>query len=120
MPNGGEHNCYNCRHLDPETSQCTLRNIPIKIAHWTTCRNMNKNSDVPYGPVYSIVCEVKDGAGSYGDIPWFQGNRVDTIQEPEGADTVVMVTDSNGKRHKFSNVAAYMEFWRKSTPKEEQ
>lgn len=120
MPNGGLHHCANCWHFEQESSRCSLRNIPVELPYWITCRDMNKGTDVPHGPVYSIVCEVKDGAGGYSDIPWFQGNRVDTVQAPSGGETIVVVTDRNRKRHEFSDVNAYVEFWRENTPKEEQ
>lgn len=81
---------------------------------------MNENTDVPHGPMYSIVCQVKNSAGSYWDIPWFQGHRVDTEQQIDGRGTVVAVTDHNGKRHVFSDVATYMEFWRRNTVEAEQ
>ena len=62
-------------------------------------------------PFFSIVCEVKDGAGGYGDIPWFDGCRVDTEQPGGSGDTIVVFTDPNGKRHELPNVRSYLEFW---------
>ncbi len=65
------------------------------------------------GPMYAIVCEVKSGAGGYGDIPYFEGCRVDTVQEDAG-DTVVRFKDSSGKVCEFSTVAEYLEFYQAS------
>jgi len=61
--------------------------------------------------VFSIVCEVKSGAGGYGDIPWFDGCRVDTVQRVSGSDTVVCFTDRSGQSHEFEDVAAYLRFY---------
>jgi hypothetical protein len=74
---------------------------------------MNKEVDEAHGHIYSIVCEVKGGAGGYCDIPWFQGNRVDTEQGPDGGDTIVVVKDNHGQRHEFPDVKTYMDFWKK-------
>jgi hypothetical protein len=120
MPNGGVHHCGGCCHLNRGANQCTLRNIFISSTHWTTCRDLQSKSEKPHGPVYSIVCEVKDGAGSYGDIPWFQDNRVDTSQGPDGGDTVVIAIGRNGERLEFPNVETYLAFWRENTPIDEQ
>jgi len=63
---------------------------------------------------------VKNKAGSYGDIPWFQGNRADTVQLKDGADTIVVVKDREGKKLEFLDVEEYIKFWRKNTPIENQ
>lgn len=79
---------------------------------------MGKRTNVPHGSVFSIVCEVKNRAGSYCDIPWFQGNRVDTVRSP-GGDTSVAVNGSNGEKYEFPDAAAYMEFWTENTSEED-
>jgi len=56
---------------------------------------------------------VKNGAGSYGDIPYFDDARVDTHQE-SGADTVVRFKDSSGTTHQFATVDEYMSFYKAS------
>ena len=91
MPNGGIHHCSHCRHFDSETKVCLLRKITIEETHWTTCRDMSKDVANPTGPVYSIVCEVNNKGGSYCDLPWFDGNRVNTEQAPNGGNTIVVV-----------------------------
>lgn len=118
MPNGGLHHCGNCQHLNKETQECSLRNIYIRKTHWTTCQDRNSNSALPHGPVYSIVCEVKNQTGSYCDIPWFEENRVDTVQAPEGGDTVVIVVDNLGQEHQFNSTEAYIKFWENNTSKD--
>jgi hypothetical protein len=64
--------------------------------------------------MYAIVCEVRDGAGGYGEIPYFDGARVDTIQKPNGGDTFVCFTESDGTYHEFPTVADYLTFYEKS------
>lgn len=113
MPNGGIHHCWGCSHFDADMSFCNLRHADIDSSHWTTCRNRNKDSSEIYGPIYAIVCEVKSGAGSYGDIPYFEGCRADTVQEGAG-DTVVRFTDKSGNAHEFDTVADYLDFYRDS------
>ncbi len=61
-------------------------------------------------PMYAIVCGVKSGAGGYGAIRYFEGCRVDTVQEGAG-DAVVRFKDSSGKVCEFSTVAEYLEFY---------
>lgn len=63
--------------------------------------------------MYAIVCEVKRGAGSYSDIPYFQGVRVDTSQVGSG-DTVIRFKDPSGAYHEFSSVSEYLEFYEES------
>ena len=121
MPNGGLHHCGNCQHFDRDSSLCLLRDITIEQPPWTTCANIELPNDLAQGPVYSIVCQVKDGAGSYGDIPWFQGNRADTTPDPARENyTIVKVADRDGVMHEFLDVDAYMDFWKRNTPVEER
>jgi hypothetical protein len=65
---------------------------------------------VPNGPIFAIVCEVKDGAGSYIDIPYFKGNRVDTYQE-SGKDTVIKFKDENGNTVELPDVESYLKYY---------
>lgn len=65
------------------------------------------------GLMYAIVCEVKSGTGGYGDIPYFEDCRVDTVQEGAG-DTVVRLKDSSSKVCEFLAVAKYLEFYQAS------
>jgi len=67
--------------------------------------------------VFSIVCEVKSGAGGCGDIPWFDGCRVDTVQRTSGGDTVVCFTDRSGQQHEFEDVEAYLRFYEQKVGK---
>ena len=113
MPNGGLHHCGNCCHYDRDRSFCSLRNVAIESSHWTTCQNRNDERGEINGPLYAIVGQVKSGALGYGDIPYFDGNRVDTVQADRG-DTVVRFTDSTGKAHEFESVAEYLKYYRDS------
>ena len=113
MPNGGTHHCWGCSHFVSEKAFCSLRNVTIARASWTTCRNRNKNMVEIAGPLYAIVCEVKSGAGAYTDIPYFDGCRADTVQEGPG-DTIVRFTDAAGKVHEFKTITDYLAFYRES------
>lgn len=110
MPNGGLHHCGHCNHF--KYNNCQLRNIEIQKSHWTTCRNWNKESSSPNGHVFAIVGIVKNGAGGYTELPYYQGNRVDTFQEGSG-DTVIRFTNENGETIEVSDVDSYMELWNK-------
>ena len=114
MPNGGIHHCGRCRHYHAGTSRCQLRDVDIESSHWTTCKNFNRPGEPIVGPIYAIVCEVKNGGGAYGDIPYFDGIRVDTVQRPNKGDTYVCFTDSNRKYYEFSSVADYLTFYESS------
>ena len=111
MPNGGSHHCANCQHF--EDGQCTLRQTKIKIPYWTTCKNWNRNSTEPNGPIFAIVCEVKNGAGSYTNIPYFKGNRVDTYQEG-GEDTILKFKDGSGNSIELPDVESYLKYYNKN------
>ncbi len=116
MPNGGSDNCGNCTHFDSERARCTLRRESIRFPYWTTCRNFassastQKTSADPDGPIYAIVCIIKDGAGAYSRIPYLHGNRVDTERPEDGGDTILSVTDSQGETYKFESVEDYLDF----------
>ena len=60
------------------------------------------------GPMYAIVSEAKSGAGGYGDMPYFEGCRVDAVQEGAG-DNVVHFKDLSDKVCELSTVAEYLE-----------
>jgi hypothetical protein len=107
------HHCWGCCHHDPHKNLCNLRNVEIASSRWTTCRNRNQANGEIDGPIFAIVCEVKNGAGYYADIPYFDNCRVDTVQE-EGGDTVVRFTNTAGELHEFPNIAEYLEFYRRS------
>lgn len=114
MPNGGLHHCGHCQHYQRNTSRCKLRGVQMESSHWTTCKNFNRLGSEVVDPVYAIVCEVQNCVGSYGDIPYFDGIRVDTFQEPNGGDTFVCFTDSTGIYHEFPTVVDYLSFCEKS------
>jgi hypothetical protein len=115
MPNGGIHHCGHCPHFRDDASLCALRNIPITRSYWTTCRNFNgRHAEEVTGPVLAIVCQVINGAGSYADIPYFDGVRVDTVQRPDGGNTVVCFTEGDGTYHEFPTIKDYMVFYEAS------
>jgi uncharacterized protein (TIGR02452 family) len=117
MPNGGTHHCgLYCCHFDNGTNNCNLRHVQIEQPCWTTCKNFNRPNRTIVGPLYAIVCEVKSGAGGYGDIPYFDGRRVDTVQRDGKGDTVVCFTDRNGQHHEFASVADYLENYKNNRP----
>lgn len=113
MPNGGTHHCGGCCYLDRDVSFCALRNVAIQSPYWTTCRNRNRSDGVIDGPLFAIVGEVKSGGIAYGDIPYFDGCRADTVQVA-GGDTVVRLTDPAGDVHDFQTVAEYLAYYRDS------
>ncbi len=108
MPNGGTHHCGNCCHLVNGT--CILRNEQIDLTHWTTCRNWNSNELSPQGVIFAIVCEVKKQAGSYCNVPYYNGIRVDTVQEGTG-DTNVVWESKDGQKIVFKDVREYLSFY---------
>jgi len=113
MPNGGIHHCGNCRYFQQENNYCRLRQLLITDVHRTTCRSFNLMHKVPEGPVYAIICEVFNSAGSYCDIPYYLGNRPECIQDPPGSDTCIRVSDNSGKVHEFSSSDEYVDFYDK-------
>lgn len=110
MQNEGTGHCGNCCYFDASSSNCTLREVPIESAHWTTCLSRNSQNSEVVGPVYAIVCEVRDGAAAYGSVPYYDGCRVDTVPGPEG-DTVVKFVDNQGVPHEFATVSEYLDFF---------
>lgn len=87
-----------------------MRQTRIRIPYGTTCKNWNSNSTEPNGPVFAIVCQVKNREGSYADIPYFKGNRVDTYQEG-GEDTVIKFDDGNGKIIELPDIESYLKYY---------
>lgn len=131
MPNGGFHHCGHCQHFQGDTWYCTLRDLVIEDPGWTTCNNFladdpiavphwktyytdDHPSDAVDGPVYAIVCEVRNRSGRYGEIPYFDGVRVDTEQKSRGGDTFIRFTDPRGTTYLFASVADYLEFYEAS------
>lgn len=107
MPNGGTHHCGNCRHFNKAI--CGLRNEPIKISHWTTCRNWNTHELKPVGVILAIVCEVKNRAGSYSTIPYYNSVRADTVQDGYN-DTQILWKSKYGQKLIFKDVDEYLSF----------
>jgi len=107
-----------------------LRDVEIELPLWTTCRNLiyqgfeRPEDDTIQGPLYAIVCEIKSGRGGYGEIPYFDGCRVNTVSDvikkprwslrKPPSITVVRFTDTTGKQHEFQTVAEYLAFYRAS------
>ena len=133
MPNGGLHFCGNCLHLIQRESVCSLRNIRIEIPYRTTCRNFNQPGGEVRGPLYAMVSEVKNRAGWQGEIPYYDGCRVETVQlaanmvvrfqdaagKPHlrlaaAGDTIVRFRDATGKTYEFPSIADYLRFYRES------
>lgn len=108
MPNGGIHHCGHCNHL--KNGLCKLRNEIITIPYWTTCQNWNNSELKPNGVLYAIVGEVKSGAIAYGDIPYFNGLRVDAIQG-DSNDTNFFWESRDGHILNFKNVNEYFDFY---------
>ena len=108
MPNGGTHHCGNCFHF--KINCCILRNEEIEISHWTTCRNWNSKALTPAGVIFAIVGEVINTVGSYSNIPYYNGSRVDTIQEGSN-DTCVVWKSKEGHKIVFKDVREYLAFY---------
>jgi len=108
MPNGGSHNCANCKYL--LDTQCTLRDVKIDVPYWTTCRNWNSSDSVITDVKYAIVGEVINGVIRYGEIPYYNGKRPDTVQQPDG-DTQVILRLNNQNTLLFGTVKEYLEFF---------
>lgn len=131
MPNGGLHHCGHCQHFQHDPWHCTLRDLVIEDPGWTTCNNFLTDDPIAllnwqprdsghhqggtvHGPVYAIVCEVRNRSGRYGEIPYFDGVRVDTEQKPGRDDTFIRFTDPDGRTYLFSCVADYLDFYKNS------
>lgn len=116
MPNGGEHHCGYCAWFDASASVCQLRSLGIDEPFWTTCRNRCDHRPVDnqaiVGPLYAIVCEVRDGGGSYATIPYLADNRPDTVQPLRNGsyDTNLAVTGPDGERLCFGSVREYLDY----------
>jgi ADP-ribosylglycohydrolase len=113
MPNGGIHHCGSCKHFEEVQSSCKLRKEEILSSHWTTCRSWNEHHRVPFGPMYSIVCEVKDKKGSYHNVPYILGCRPEAEQDKSTLDTVVAYIDKNEKWIGFPTVEDYYMHYQK-------
>ncbi len=61
--------------------------------------------------------QVASNTEGYGDIPWFDGCRVDTVQRTSGGDTAVCFTDRSGQQHEFEDVEAYLRFYEQKVGK---
>lgn len=114
MPNGGTHHCGHCQHYQEVRSRCKLRKVDIKSSHWTTCANYDQPGKNSSGPLYAIVCQVRNRAGGYAQIPYFDGIRADAIQEGDGGDTFICFTDEDGVDYRFPTATEYIEFYKKS------
>lgn len=88
-----------------------MRNEIIEIPYWTTCRNWNTTTLTPIGVISSIVCEVKNRAGSYATIPYYNGLRVDTTQDGFN-DTSVVWESRDGQKLVFKDVNEYLTFYK--------
>src|SRR6266487_1592014 len=55
------------------------------------------------GPLFAMVGEAKGGVLWHGEIPYWDGRRVDTTQLAMG-ETVVRFTDGSGEAHEFPSV----------------
>jgi hypothetical protein len=112
MPNGGTDHCGHCASFDADQSRCSLRGVAIESSHWTTCRNWQRPGSEPDGPLFAIVCQVRNRVATYGRVPYFRGNRADTIQ-PEGrGDTVVRFRAASGELVEVASVDDYLDYCR--------
>jgi ADP-ribosyl-[dinitrogen reductase] hydrolase len=107
MPNGGMHHCGSCKHFEEIQCICKLRKEEILSSKWTTCKSWNEPHRVPLGPIYAIVCEVKNKIGSYKDVPYILGYRPETEQNKSNLDTVVAYINKNEKWIDFPTVEDY-------------
>lgn len=113
MPNGGLHFCARCCHFAAGPSVCSLRRVSIELPYRTTCRNFGRPGGEPAGPLYAIVGEAKGGTLGYGEIPYWDGRRADTVQLPSG-ETVVRLDDPGGGVREFASVADYLRVYAES------
>jgi hypothetical protein len=118
MPNGGTHHCYGCEHYVEHNSYCRLRNANIINDYYTTCRNRTAWYDrdsTPKeitGPLYSIVGIVRGSTLGYCDLPYFEGQRVDTCQKGH-ADTTLTFFDKAGRYYECEDIEQYLDFYRR-------
>lgn len=108
MPNGGVHHCGHCCNFDSERRTCSLRGAHIEGSYWTSCQNFDEPVGAPRGPLYAIVCEVKDGGGMYATIPYWKDAAPKLVQAPESSDTEVVVS-VEGTTRKFATISDYLE-----------
>jgi hypothetical protein len=108
MPNGGEHHCGFCCHFDLHQARCRLRDVPVVDIASTSCGNWDSPATEPMGPMYAILCEVKNRGGSYRTVPYWGTARPETIQDFATLDTHVVVRPG-GQRMRFDTVSEYLE-----------
>jgi hypothetical protein len=75
--------------------------------------NWNNNSKELDGPLYAILCEVKNGAGRYIEVPYFKGKRVYTMQAGAG-DTSLQCEDERGNTLQFSDSESFIKYYEKN------
>ena len=107
MPNGGIHHCAHCRHFKKRNDKCSLRNVHIEGTHWTSCQNFDEDTAQARGPLYAIVCEVKNGGGMYATIPFWKEARPQMVRDPLTSDTRLIVKVGDQKRE-FETIAEYL------------
>lgn len=118
MPNGGTAVCAYCQNFNRSLARCELRGVAIPLPPgWTTCRNYFGPDDEPDGPLCSIVCMVTNEKGSYAQIPYFDGIRVEAVQTKSG-NSVLRFMDKKGTVHEFPSVEEYMLFYKQHSSKE--
>lgn len=108
MPNGGTHHCAHCRNFDSTKTVCTLRHVHVAETHWTSCQNFDEKAALARGPLYAIVCEVKDGGGMYATIPYWKEARPQMVQDPLTSDTRLVVKVGDQLRE-FETIAEYLD-----------
>ncbi len=109
MPNGGLHHCARCHHFDSDSSRCSLRKVDIINPRWTTCNNWHRDGVDIKGPLYAIVGEVRNRAVRYSTLPYFHGNRVESVQSG-GGDSVLHVCNPEGESLEFPDGESYLLF----------
>jgi len=120
MPNGGHDNCANCPHFDysepfnredPKDWRCGLREVQLKgDPYWTTCDNFGEKKAEPSGPIHAIVGYIEDGAISYVQLPYLNGNRPETYRS-QGGNSIVRVATDKERDKEFDTPRAYLDFY---------
>ena len=113
MPNGGTHHCASCSNFKSTKNICTLRQEHVAETYWTSCQNFDEETDQVRGPLYAIVCEVKDGAGMYATIPFWKDARPQMVHDPLTADTRLVVKVGDHTRE-FETIAEYLDAYQDS------
>jgi hypothetical protein len=108
MPNGGTHHCAHCRNFESKKSVCALRRVHVAETHWTSCQNFDEKAVLSRGPLYAIVCEVKDGGGMYATIPYWKEARPQMIQDLHTLDTKLVVKVDDQIRE-FETIQEYLD-----------